>query len=214
MNIAMIRSSSVPLPGVSWHVAFDMRPVHARALAVFAHHASFSWLVSLPKILRGWNDCVRGVLIFQRLSILNWGGDGIDDVSGRRSSFLCDASIWRNAGRGSANYNAVSKIMRSTPIQGEEMENKRQHKVIFAIVCLIAVGILVVVTLAYTGVVSIKHCSFYRLEMGFLELPGIGRHYRSHLRCSIRFQPQRDQRKAMGGGQSGVLLDLRREQTK
>ena len=45
-------------------------------------------------------------------------------------------------------------------MQGEEMENKRQHKVIFAIVCLIVVGILVVVTLAYTGVVSIKHCSF------------------------------------------------------
>lgn len=136
-------------------------------------------------------------------------------MSGGRFSFLFDASIWRNAGRGSANYNAVSKIMRSTPMQGEEMENKRQHKVIFAIVCLIAVGILVVVTLAYTGVVSIKHCSFfYRLEMGFLELPGIGRHHRSHLRCSIRFQPQRDQRKAMGSGQSGVLLDFRREQTK
>lgn len=40
------------------------------------------------------------------------------------------------------------------------MENKRQHKVIFAIVCLMAVGILVVVTLACTGVISIKHCSF------------------------------------------------------
>lgn len=81
-------------------------------------------------------------------------------MSGGRSSFLFDASIWRNAGRGSANYNAVSKIMHSASMQGEEMENKRQHKVIFAIVCLIVVGILVVVTLAYTGVVSIKHCSF------------------------------------------------------
>lgn len=44
--------------GVSWHVAFDMRPVHARALAAFAHPASFSRL-SLPKNL--WSGTtVRG----------------------------------------------------------------------------------------------------------------------------------------------------------
>lgn len=48
----------------------------------------------------------------------------------------------------------------NTPMQVEEMENKRQHKLIFIIVCLIAVGILAVVTLACTGVVSVKHCSF------------------------------------------------------
>lgn len=48
----------------------------------------------------------------------------------------------------------------NTPMQVEEMENKRQHKLIFIIVCLIAIGILAVVTLACTGVVSVKHCSF------------------------------------------------------
>lgn len=41
----------------------------ACALAVFVHHTSFSWSVSLPKILRGWNDCVRGVLPFPRLRV-------------------------------------------------------------------------------------------------------------------------------------------------
>lgn len=40
------------------------------------------------------------------------------------------------------------------------MENKRQYKLIFIIVCLIAIGILAVVTLACTGVVSVKHCLF------------------------------------------------------
>ena len=44
-------------------------PVRARALAAFDHHIAFSRSVSLPKILRGWDDCVRGVLPFPRLRV-------------------------------------------------------------------------------------------------------------------------------------------------
>ena len=67
--------AGIPLPppicdsGMCRHAVFDMRPVQVRALAAFDHHNSFSRSVSLPKILRGWNDCVRGVLPFPRLRV-------------------------------------------------------------------------------------------------------------------------------------------------
>lgn len=58
----------------------------------------FSFIVLLlspsPSLSRkfygGWGDCIRGVLLFSRSLILNWGGNGIRDGSGRRFSFPPD----------------------------------------------------------------------------------------------------------------------------
>ena len=57
-----------------------MRFVRARALAVFAHHASF-FRLSLPRILRGWDDCVRGGVRLLVIGFFDWGGSGINGDS-------------------------------------------------------------------------------------------------------------------------------------
>ena len=65
---AGVPSSSFLNLGVCRCVAFDVRPVRARALAVFAHSASFSQSVS-PENSTGVERLHKGALVCQRLII-------------------------------------------------------------------------------------------------------------------------------------------------